>query len=371
MIRIGFFTGWRCEYGLTVGLLKLLDSDPDIELLIYPNGLHLLNNFGHTVDEIEKDGFTIGEKIYSYSENGDEKAFELTNSVNMINEVMKKSNLDGIIICGDRIEAYAAALAAHFNELPVFHIGGGVITKGAVDDVYRYNITNLATTHFVTCKSAYKRLMKFEILKDDDIHFVGSTAIDRIMKFKKNPISIRKAFSTIQIDKFALMTFHPVTKGNEPISDLMNISIQKIINKKFDVLITYPNNDSGYEKILSVVKQWESNSNVFLEKNLGSELYCSALNDCAFVIGNSSSGVIEAPYFKKPVLNIGSRQEGREKDVGVYDIPADETFIMKGLELGFQKKWPPVEYNNIYGKGNAGKKILKIVKDKLNHYTHS
>ena len=371
MIKLGYFTGWRNEYGLSVSLLRYLESDPDIELLIYPNGLHLLKNFGNTVDEIEKDGFTIGERIYTYSENGNEKAFELTNSVNMINKVMKKSNLDGIIVCGDRIEAYAAALAAHFNELFLFHIGGGVITKGAVDNIYRYNISNLATTHFVTCKSAYERLMKFEILENDDIHFVGSTAVDRIMEFKKNPVSIRNVFQNIQINKFALMTFHPVTKINEPIRELINISIQKIVNKNFDILITYPNNDSGYKNLLRVIDQWSSNSNVFIEKNLGSELYYSALNDCAFVIGNSSSGVIEAPYFEKPVINIGSRQDGREKDVGVYDIPANEKSIMKALELGFQKKWPPVKYNNLYGKGNVGKKILRIVKDKFNHYTHS
>ena len=154
-----------------MSLLKHLDSDTNIHLLIYPNGLHLLDKFGHTVDEIENEGFTIGEKINTYSEIGDEKVFELTNSINNIYKALQKANLDGIIVCGDRIEAYAVALAAHFSELPLFHIGGGVITKGAVDNIYRYNISNLSTTHFVTCRSAFDRLCKMDTIDQENIFF--------------------------------------------------------------------------------------------------------------------------------------------------------------------------------------------------------
>ena len=359
-IRIGFFTGWRCEYGLTVELLRILDDDPEIELLIYPNGLHLLKKFGYTVDEIEEDGFTIGEKIYSYTEKGEDKVFELTNSINMIYKVISEAKLDGIIVNGDRIEAYAAALSAHFCKIPIFHIGGGVITKGAVDDIYRYNITNLADVHFVTNKSAYERLLKLETLNIDNIHFSGSTAIDRILKFKKEPGNINDIFPAIRPGRFALMTFHPVTRRNEPTKDIMGEAIGIILKNKFDVLITYPNNDVGYERILSEIEKWSSNPNVFVSKNLGAKAYYSALNDCTFVIGNSSSGVIEAPYFNKVVLNVGSRQEGRDKDDLVKDIGTES--MLNAINEGFKDGWKNADCSNLYGSGDSSKKIVNIIK---------
>ena len=359
-IRIGFFTGWRCEYGLTVELLRILDDDPEIELLIYPNGLHLLKKFGFTVDEIEEDGFTIGEKIYSYTEKGEDKVFELTNSVNLIYKVLNKANLDGIIVNGDRIEAYSAALSAHFNNVPIFHIGGGVITKGAVDNIYRYNITNLSSVHFVTNKTAYERLIKLDTANSDNIYFVGSTAVDRIIKFKENPISIKDIFPSIRVGMFALMTFHPVTLYNEPISDIMNNSIKYILDKDFNILITYPNNDIGYEKILKVIEDWSSSPNIFISKNLGAKGYYSALHDCAFVIGNSSSGVIEAPYFNKTVLNIGSRQDGRDKDLLVKDL--NHNSFIDGIKDGFNNDWLDGNCNNLYGKGNSSQKVIRVIK---------
>ena len=140
MKKIGFFTGARSEYGLSVSLLKALNNEDKINLLIYPNGLHLLNTYGTTIKEIINDGFSIGREIKTYNEKGKKKIFELTESINKIFSVINKSSLDGIIICGDRIEAYATALASHFINVPLFHIGGGVITKGAVDNIYRFNI---------------------------------------------------------------------------------------------------------------------------------------------------------------------------------------------------------------------------------------
>lgn len=359
-IKIGFFTGWRCEYGLTVELLKALDESNNIELFIYPNGLHLLEKFGNTVEEIENDGFTIGKKIYTYSEEGTDKAFELTNSINMIYKELIKSDLDCIIVNGDRIEAYAVALSAHFSSIPIFHIGGGVITKGAVDNIYRYNISNLSNIHFVTNATAYNRLVKFDTINSDDIYFVGSTAVDRINKFKDNPCSINDIFPSIKKGNFALMTFHPVTKSNELIPDIMDKSIKYILDNGYDLLITYPNNDNGSEDILNVIEHWSSNSKIFISKNLGAKAYYSALNDCKFVVGNSSSGIIEAPYFNKIVLNMGSRQDGRDKDYLVKDV--DHSTLLGAIQDGMNNNWNGGKCNEIYGNGNSSQKIIKVIK---------
>jgi len=156
------------------------------------------------------------------------------------------------------------------------------------------------------------------------------------------------------------MTFHPVTRRNEPTKDIMGEAIGIILKNKFDVLITYPNNDVGYERILSEIEKWSSNPNVFVSKNLGAKAYYSALNDCTFVIGNSSSGVIEAPYFNKVVLNVGSRQEGRDKDDLVKDIGTES--MLNAINEGFKDGWKNADCSNLYGSGDSSKKIVNIIK---------
>jgi|TARA_Y100000294_G_scaffold30087_1_gene25387 UDP-hydrolysing UDP-N-acetyl-D-glucosamine 2-epimerase len=362
MIRIGFFTGWRCEYGLTFELLKVIDSSPDFDLLIYPNGLHFLEKYGYTISEIKNDGFRIGEEIHTYSENGDEKVFELTNSINMTYKVLKRANLDGVLVNGDRIEAYATALAAHFMKLPVFHIGGGVITEGAVDNIYRYNITNLSSVSFVTTQRAFNRLKNLEIIDKNNVHLVGSTAIDRIISFRDNPELPCRFVEGLKNKDYCLMTFHPVTNKSEPIGELMDWSIKMVSSKGYDIVITYPNNDEGCESILEVIEDWKSYHNIHVKKNLGSRGYYAAINESKFVIGNSSSGVIEAPYFNKPVLNIGSRQEGRDKDTGIVDVEPNIDSLNKALEMGFQEGWVSKECHYLYGDGSSSEKIKNVIK---------
>ena len=371
MINIGFFTGARSEYGLSIDLLRALHANPNFNLLIYPHGLHLLNKFGYTISEIEKDGYKIGEKILTYSENGDDKVFELTNSINKIYDTLKRSNLCAVYIVGDRIEAYAVALAAHFCKLPIFHIGGGTITEGAVDNIYRYNITNLSTIHFASSRKSFKRLLSIQMIDKNKVFFVGATAIGNLKKFQANPIPIDNYVKNLKNKDYALMTFHPVTKQKEPTSKIMDYSIKEIIIMGFDILITYPNNDEGNDKLLDIIKKWKNNKNIHVIKNLGVPGYYAAINEAKFIIGNSSSGIIEVPYFNKPVMDVGSRQKGREKDIGVLEIKPDTNSIKKVLRDGFNSGWPKIVCNEIYGDGNAVEKILSTMKKELNNSANS
>ena len=145
----------------------------------------------------------------------------------------------------------------------------------------------------------------------------------------------------------------------------MDACIQTIVDNDFGVLITYPNNDEGHSDIIKVIDKWSDHKCLFVSKSLGAQRYYSALYDCAFVIGNSSSALIEAPYFHKPILNIGSRQKGRDKDVGVNDIPADVKSVKKSIEEGFQQGWRGCECNFLYGDGNAIEKRKKAISKSL------
>jgi UDP-hydrolysing UDP-N-acetyl-D-glucosamine 2-epimerase len=352
-LKIGFFTGARSEYGLARKFLQHLQIDPDFNLLIFPNGMHLLKKFGFTLEEIIRDGFEVNTVIETYKEEGQEKIYDFNEALIKIHNVLKKIDLDAVFVVGDRLEAYAAALAAHFLKIPVIHSGGGTLTSGGVDNVYRFNISFLASIHLTDSQKHYERLLVIEGLNKEHIYLTGSMAVDAINEFKKNAVSIKEKFKNLNTNSFALMTFHSTTQITESIAEIMDASIKKIINLGYDVLITYPNNDDGHESIIKTIDQWRNHKKVFISTSLGANYYYAALNECTFVVGNSSSALIEAPYFNSPVLNIGNRQEGRAKDEGIIDIPAKVESVVSILEKGNIQGWPRTVCNEIYGNGNS------------------
>ena len=163
-----------------------------------------------------------------------------------------------------------------------------------------------------------------------------------------------------------MITFHPVTLKNEPIDEIMQLCINKLIDINYNLLITYPNNDNGYKKIIKVISDWKKHRNVYIVKNLGVPAYYSAIHDCEFVIGNSSSGIIEAPYFGKNVMNIGSRQDGRDKDTSVYDVKAEISSVNLFLNRFLNKKLKLKTCNELYGDGNSSEIIINVLKKELN-----
>lgn len=362
MINLAFITGARSEYSLSKKLLSALYKDKLIELKIYVTGLHLLKKYGYTIDEIKNDGFLIRKEISIYKEEGEEKAFEFIKGIETIYKEIKNEKIDYAYFIGDRLEAYAAALACHFLEIPIIHTGGGNITNGAVDNIYRYNITNLASIHFATSKLTFYRLLELPIINKDNVYFTGSAAIDAIKIFKNNPIPIETYFPYLQSKNYCLMTFNSVTQFKEPIDKIMDAAIEHILNKGVKILITYPNNDAGSEAILNVIDKWKNNENIVVVKHLGAEKYYSALSSALFVIGNSSSGIVEAPYFNVPVLNIGTRQEGREHDKTIVNVAPKLKNVLNTIDEGFTSYWKSVKNNNLFGNGFAINKIIKIIK---------
>lgn len=359
--KIAIFTGARSEFGIMKNLIKRIDADNDLEYSLYVSGMHFLKEFGDTFKEIENEGVEIHFKIPIYTENKAPESKEFSNAIIAFSEVLTKDKPDGVFIIGDRPEAYAMALAAHFKKVKIYHSGGGTITKGAVDNIYRYNITNLSTHHLTTSMMNYKRLLSLPTVNKNDVYFTGSVAIDAIFDYLKHPVHISEYLNGLE-ENFCLMTFHSVTQNEENIAEIMNAAIETILNNKFKILITYPNNDPGYQEILKVINRWETNPDICVVENLGSKGYYAAMYSCVFVIGNSSSGIIEAPYFNKPVVNIGTRQEGRETDKNVISLKADTGIVKNVLNEKFNKGWASINNNNIYGKGKAMEQILKILK---------
>lgn len=360
-MKIAFITGARSDYGPFKSALEKISKDKFFELDIIVHGMHLLKMFGNSIIEVRNDNYGKIIKIKTIKKNVN-KCDELSYSINLLYKYLKKNSYELIILVGDRLETYAAALATHFVKIPILHYGGGHFTKGAVDNIYRYNITNLSKYHLTTSKEAYERLKSYKSINENYVYFTGSPTVDAIKKFLKRPDNIDLYIPELKGLKYVLMTFHPVTLAQEPIVNIMKSSIEHLIRNKINILITYPNNDEKSKDIIDFINTIRNKKNIYIKEHLGSKEYFSAIHNAEFVVGNSSSGVVEVPYFKKHVINIGSRQTGRACDRSVINIKAEVKKVLTVLSKLINKKIKLLDDEELYGNGTAVKKSIKIIK---------
>lgn len=361
-MKIGFLTGARSEYGVMRQLIQRVADDKYFTPVIYATGMHYQQRYGLTITELKADNFADIVEMPCYTEEQRDKEMDFVSLIDIITRGLSENRPDLLYVIGDRLEAYAGALAAHFLNIPIAHFAGGQITKGAVDNIYRYNISNLSSIHFVTNKYAYERLRQIPIIENENIHLVGSSAVDNIINYLKAPRELTDLDPRLIRGSFALMTFHSQTVGNFNVSEAMNISIKSIIDAGRRVLITYPNNDDGSDAILDVINSWNQNENVIIIPNLGARNYHAAIDNCLFVIGNSSSGVIEVPYFNKFTINVGQRQSGRNAPKSVINTESDIELLKSTIYDIIADKLPIPEQEYIYGTGNSIEKIIEVLK---------
>lgn len=368
MIKIGFITGARSEYGIMKRVIRELVADKTYEVSIVATGMHYLHKYGDTINEIRRDALApiIDAPCYVEVERGKEKDFVLL--IDTLYKVFEEHPFDVIYLIGDRLEAYGAALAAHFHKIPVAHFAGGQLTNGAVDNIYRYNISNLATLHFVTNTFAKQRLLQCPIIVCNNVYHVGSSAIDSIKEYLQHPKEANEIDNRLGRGNYALMTFHSETKGviaKNTIPEVMDRAIRTILEGGVKLLITYPNNDDGSEDIIKVIENWQNNPDVIVRKNLGSEYYYTAVDNALFVIGNSSSGIIEIPYFQKYTINIGERQAGRNAPASVISLPDDCEQVMCTLNKLLDNPVCKLPQDFIYGRGDSVEQIHRILTEKF------
>lgn len=368
MIRIGFVTGARSEYGVMKRVIRDIVADDRFEVSIVATGMHYQHKYGDTISEIRRDALApiIDAPCYVEEERDKEQDFVLL--IDTLYKAFQAHPFDVVYIIGDRLEAYGAALAAHFLKIPVAHFAGGQLTNGAVDNIYRYNISNIATVHFVTNTFAKQRLLQCPIIDGNNVFHVGSSAIDSIKEYLKQPKDASEIDERLSRGNYALMTFHSETKGvqaKNTIPEVMDASIATILARGVKLLITYPNNDDGSEAIIKIIEKWQDNTNVVVRKNLGSEYYYTAVDNALFVIGNSSSGIIEIPYFQKYTVNIGERQAGRNAPASIISLPDDCEQVEKALNKLLDNPICTLPQEYIYGKGDSVARIHQILIDKF------
>lgn len=335
--KICIVTGTRAEYGILSHLVKSLLDDPRVELQIIATNMHLSPEFGLTYREIEADGFKIDKKVEmllsSDTHVGTVKSMGLA-SIGFADAFAELSP-DLIVILGDRFEMLAAASAAMIFGIPVAHLHGGEITEGAYDDSIRHAITKLSYLHLTSTEEYRKRVIQMGECPER-VFWVGAPGVDNIMNEKLLSVESLGTYLNFDLgERYLVVTFHPVTKEpHEAVSQteaLLDCLIPYLDTHK--VLFTLPNSDTGGRIVSSIIRDWVSRYSgaATAVTSMGRRRYYSAVAHCSAVIGNSSSGLLEAPSFKKPTLNIGNRQKGRTRGNTVIDCTADRDSISKGL----------------------------------------
>ncbi len=366
MKKFSVFSGSRSEYGLLKSLLKKLDNSKNVDLNFIVSGSHLLKEYGNTIKEIKSDKIKISKRIQFKGKkmshkNLSKNAFKLISDLSKYLDIIKP---EALILLGDRYETFIAAVAGVISKTKIVHIHGGELTFGSRDDLYRHAITKMSNYHFVSTEFYKKRLRQIGENKKNIFNF-GALCNDNIKKIKtvsKN--LLKKNLKTNFFKKNILVSIHPNTQSRQKnITELNKIfkSFSKFKNCKF--FFSAPNFDENSKDIISKIKAFcKKNKNTFYKASFGHELFLCLIKKCDLVIGNSSSGIIEAPLLGTPSINIGDRQKGRVKADYTYDCKINHSKINILIKkvLRRKKKQFNLQKNPYYG-NNVSNKIFKTL----------
>ena len=370
MRRIAVFTGTRAEYGLLYWLLKDINSDAELELKLVVSGTHLSPEFGCTFQQIEKDGFTIDEKIEILISS--DTAVGVAKSIGLgvlgFTDALSRLKPDALVILGDRFEALAAAQTAMILRIPVVHLHGGEITEGAYDDAIRHAITKLSYIHCTATDEYRNRVIQLGE-SPDRVKNVGAIGLDHLSRTRLMTMyQLAESLNFSLIRPYLLVTYHPVTLADEDPEKSFQTLLEALQEfPDHQIILTYPNADDGGRRIIPLLENYASSNpkRVLAAHSLGQKRYLSAIKYADAVVGNSSSGLIEVPSFDVPTVDIGMRQKGRLAAKSVIHCAPEKNEIINAIQYGINKKYKvgQEEIINPYGQGDASGQIIRLLKE--------
>jgi GDP/UDP-N,N'-diacetylbacillosamine 2-epimerase (hydrolysing) len=366
--KICVITGTRAEYGLLQLLIQGLKDDPQTLLQLVVTGMHLSPEFGSSYRNIENDGFFIDRKVEmllsSDSDVGIGKSFGL--GVIGFVEAISELSPHLILVLGDRFEILAAVSAALFLKVPVVHLHGGEVTEGALDESMRHAITKMSQVHCVATDEYRKRVIQLGEIPER-VHCVGGLGVDMIKHtYLMDRYDLERDLDFKFRTKNLLVTLHPETLATMPPEKQM-LELLSALGDLSDtgIIFTQPNADAGSREIISMVKNFvATHPNAREYSSLGQRRYLSCMAFCDAIVGNSSSGLLEAPTFKKGTINIGDRQLGRQQASSVINCRAERNEIKSALQKLYSLEFQACLLNviNPYGDGGATVRIINIIK---------
>lgn len=357
MKKIVFVTGTRADYGKLKSLILQLEKLNSFEILVFVTGMHNLKRYGYTYLELVKDKIKKITRFENQKINDGMDTIISKTIIGFKKYILKeKPNL--IVVHGDRVESLACAIVGSINNIKVAHIEGGELS-GTIDEVLRHSISKLSNLHFVTNNSAKSRLIQMGELSSS-IFTIGSPDVDLILK--KNLPTLKQVKNKYELNfkEYGIAIFHPVTNEVNKLNIDIKVFINSLIKSNSKIILIYPNNDTGTDIILNEYKKIKS-KNIKIFPSIRFEYYLTLLKNANYIIGNSSSGIMEAPYFGVPTINLGTRQLNRVKLNSIINSEIKPKILQNYINKYSEKKYR-FKKIKFFGKGKSAKKFINILK---------
>ncbi len=360
MRKILYLSGTRADYGLMRKVLQAIEAHPRLDLTLLATGMHLMETRGYTLDEIKKDGFKVRtlEAVFESDTRGAMAAF-VGKCIQGITEVCLDLRPEVILVLGDRGEMLAGATVGTYMGIPVAHIHGGEVTS-TVDEAVRHGITKLSHLHFAATKDSAQRILRMGE-SPERIFVVGAPGLDGI---DQDLLDREELFVDLKFDPrlpLALLIQHPVSEEVLEADKQIKASLLAIEARQLQTVVVYPNADAGGKKMIDIIKLYEGRPWLRSFSSLERRVFLSLMKHAAVMVGNSSAGLIEAPSFRTPVVNVGSRQAGRLRGTNVVDVGSSREEILGGIDKCLADRAfldQLSDSKNPYGDGKSADRIL-------------
>ena len=360
--KIVFLTGTRADFGKIKSLIDILQNEIQFEVYLFVTGMHLMDEYGYTLIEIERHGYP---NIHTFYNHSDEATMDVTlaNTINGFSNYVRHIKPDMIVIHGDRLEALAAAIVGSMNNYLVAHIEGGE-RSGTIDELMRHATSKLSHIHFVSNKEARNRLVQMGETPQT-IHTIGSPDLDLMFSSNLPDLEQVKSYYTIDFDSYAVAIFHPITTELHQLEIDVKTYIDALLASQKNYIMVYPNNDNGSKIILNELERVRKNEKFRLFPSLRFEYFLTLLKNADFIIGNSSAGVREAPYYGVPTINIGSRQNKRAVADSILNCSCEKEVILSAIN-SLEHYELQLDTNKEFGQTGAAQHFLEVLEsDKI------
>ena len=355
MKTIVFLTGTRADFGKQKSLIQIINNPDKFNVHLCVTGMHLNEKYGYTVNEIYESGI-VSKNVFCFENDHVSMDKILAKTILGFSDFINKVKPDLIVVHGDRVEALAGAIVGSLNNILVAHIEGGE-KSGTVDEIIRHSVSKMSHIHFVSNKEAKNRLIQMGE-NDESTFIIGSPDIDLVESDELPSLQTVRDNYSIDFDKYSILLFHPVTTEHDFFKTFAKNIVSSAIKTNDNFVVSFPNNDNGCEFIFSAYERLKNNRNFIIFPSIRFEYFLVLLKNSQYILGNSSAGIIEAPYYGVPTVNVGSRQNGRTKNNYIIHCDYDEKSILEAINKVPENKYPAEKKFGIKGSNLLFYKIL-------------
>ncbi len=354
--KIAFLTGTRADFGKLKSLIEITEKDGEFDVHIFVTGMHMLQEYGYTLKEVEKAGFL---NIFPFANHTHEKTMDLSlaKTIDGFSAYINQLQPDLIVVHGDRIEAMAGAIVGALNNTMVAHIEGGEVS-GTIDELIRHSVSKMSHIHFVSNEKAKARLIQMGELPEA-IYVIGSPDVDVMVSDRLPSIEKVKNYYEIPFDSYAVAMFHPVTTEIENMKTYADTYVEAMLEDEQNYVVIFPNNDLGSSHILAALSALENENRFKVFPSIRFEYFLTLLKHADFLLGNSSAGIREAPYYGIPVVNIGTRQLNRAMHQDIINCGYEKAEIALAIA---KAKVSAFKKEDLFGDGTSDLKFLESLK---------